>query len=357
MTPYEYLSINYIILLLISFFSCLHIYAFIPDKKQIMAPASEGLSVVLCIYFILIIAFFPIGSGGDKERYRDLFNFVFNIQWDKDIAWYYYTLLCKYLFDSTVLYFILTAFIYIYGYFRFVKTYIPSKYTYYFLLTTFGSLGFVSYGVNTMRAGVALSFLLLALSYRRNVFYYYILLFLSVYVHKSMLIPVVAFIITTYINNTRIYICLWCVCVVISFFNLSFISSFIQNIFVDTDVRVMEYLTQTENELYVKSGFRTDFLLYSVIPIITGYYYLFNKEFKSLFYQQFYNVYLVTNSFWLLVIRIPFADRFAYLSWFLYPFIMLYPLLVKKIIPQQYTKIIMIMGGLILFNFVLSVLR
>ena len=53
---------------------------------------------------------------------------------------------------------------------------------------------------------------------------------------------------------------------------------------------------------------------------------------------------MFTNAIWLLVIRIAYSDRIAYLSWFLIPIIVLFPLLsgelhIKK--AQRYLKIIM----------------
>lgn len=36
------------------------------------------------------------------------------------------------------------------------------------------------------------------------------------------------------------------------------------------------------------------------------------------------NTYLLANAFWVMLIRANFSNRFAYLSWFLYPILMAY---------------------------------
>ena len=35
-------------------------------------------------------------------------------------------------------------------------------------------------------------------------------------------------------------------------------------------------------------------------------------------------VYLLTNAFWVMVIKAAFSNRFAYLSWFIYPLVLAY---------------------------------
>lgn len=65
--------------------------------------------------------------------------------------------------------------------------------------------------------------------------------------------------------------------------------------------------------------------------MLVGWYYIYRKKFNDRFYTLIYNSYLLTNIFWILVIRANFSDRFAYLSWFLIPFLLVYPLLKQKL--------------------------
>ena len=90
------------------------------------------------------------------------------------------------------------------------------------------------------------------------------------------------------------------------------------------------YLNNMQNTSY-QVGFRVDFIIYSLTPIIIGYYFIFKKKFRDNFYTLLYNSYILTNIFWILVIRANYTYRFAYLSWFMMPFIMVYPLLKQKL--------------------------
>jgi predicted Na+-dependent transporter len=92
----------------------------------------------------------------------------------------------------------------------------------------------------------------------------------------------------------------------------------------DFDSRT-SYLTTTETHYNV--GFRIDFILYSCMPIIIGYIYQNRLHYRNEFYSLIHNTYIIANAFWVLVIRANFSDRFAYLSWFMYALVMMYPLL------------------------------
>jgi len=49
------------------------------------------------------------------------------------------------------------------------------------------------------------------------------------------------------------------------------------------------------------------------------------------FYARLVNTYLLSNAIWLLVIHAEFSNRFAYLSWFMMPWVLLYPFVPGKI--------------------------
>lgn len=88
------------------------------------------------------------------------------------------------------------------------------------------------------------------------------------------------------------------------------------------------YLLTTEGERFGGTGgFRIDFILYSALPIVIGYIALFKKNLISSKYAVLYNFYLLTNGTWMLCMYASFTNRIAYLSWFVYPIILVYPLL------------------------------
>ena len=73
------------------------------------------------------------------------------------------------------------------------------------------------------------------------------------------------------------------------------------------------------------SGFRPDFILYSAVPIIIGYYLINTKKIKDKTYHFLWCVYTLTNCVFLLCTYGSFINRIAYLSWLMLPFVLLYP--------------------------------
>jgi hypothetical protein len=57
-------------------------------------------------------------------------------------------------------------------------------------------------------------------------------------------------------------------------------------------------------------------------------------------YARLVNTYLLTNGLWVLVIHASFSNRFAYLSWFMMPWILLYPFVPGKVNDRPRTAFI-----------------
>ena len=79
--------------------------------------------------------------------------------------------------------------------------------------------------------------------------------------------------------------------------------------------------------MFSHTGFRWDFLLYSMMPIVLGYYVVIKRGIQDRTYTILLNTYTLANAFWVMVIRANYSNRFAYLSWFMYPIVLAYPLL------------------------------
>jgi hypothetical protein len=94
------------------------------------------------------------------------------------------------------------------------------------------------------------------------------------------------------------------------------------------DERVDKYIgsMDSEEDSNYKKGFRLDFVIYSVVPILISLFYIWKKKINDRFYNRIVGTYLWANSVWLLAIRMVHTDRLAYLSWFLIPLLTLYPI-------------------------------
>lgn len=347
-----YISVSYVIGILF----CLYVSSY-RSSRQLLPSFSPYLSYILCVMAILGIAFCPSGFGSDKERYEIMFLNIEHISFKKDVLWQYYNVVAKSVLNDVFLFFLCTAIFYVWSNYKFVKAFVRKEYRSCLILLMFLSLGFFGYGMNTIRAGVALGFFLLAITKSSNLLFFFVLSTISIGFHKSIFIPFIAYCITFFCRNTKLYLWLWVVMFACSALNVTTIKDFVISFFSDYDNRVTGYMTATENELYVKAGFRIDFIIYSLFPMVMGSYYVFKKKFEDDIYSHILNTYIITNAFWLLIIRIPYTDRFAYLSWFLAPFILLYPLLKERLFSAQSVKVAMIIFIMSSINFTISVIR
>lgn len=244
-------------------------------------------------------------------------------------------------------YFVIIAALYVgnycYGTYR-----MAGRKSYWLFLAISISFGFTSYGVNTMRAGLGISFIVIALSYWKSLKTMLGFLTIGIIFHFSMVIPSLMIIIAHHYNRTRLFYYLWFLSIPLSFVAGSVFNSVFATF--SSDSRT-SYLTTTETAYNV--GFRLNFIIYSLAPLAVGAYYIFKRGFNDKFYQLLYNSYILTNIFWILVIRANYSDRFAYLSWFMIPFVLVYPLLKDNCpVKNSSTWLGCILLGEILFSFV-----
>jgi hypothetical protein len=102
-----------------------------------------------------------------------------------------------------------------------------------------------------------------------------------------------------------------------------------------SDDRFANYLTARTVDDFSHAGFRWDFLLYSSVPVAVGSWFIFRRGYADKFYLWLFNIYLMTNAFWILVIRANFSNRFAQLSWFIMPLVLIYPFFMKRFWEDQ----------------------
>lgn len=188
-------------------------------------------------------------------------------------------------------------------------------------LVCLGAFSTFSYGVNGIRAGIAGSIFLLALAYREKKLLVLLLFFLSWGFHHSMNMPIAAFIITLFFKNSKWYFYGWLICLALSLAHITYFQELFSGI---TNDKGAMYLTG-DTGWVGKMGFRFDFLIYSSVPVFIGYLVKFKYKLSDYYYDNILNQYLITNAIWLLCMYAGFTNRIAYLSWFLYPILMIYP--------------------------------
>lgn len=319
-------------------------------------------SIFLLCVLLLYISFRPIDSKyfGDTEAYKRIFD-SFSWGWSssfytKDTGFYYLTYLLS-IFCNITAYFAVIGMLYILPVlFAFKSEFKRNYYVAFLVYVT--SFSFWGYGVNGLRNGAATSIILLAFFCRDRKVAFASLSLLAVFCfHKSVIFPLFFFVVAKYVTRTKLYISFWLLSIPLFFLFGEVVSTLVSTwgILGGDDERLTAYFSPGDEYDVTKFssvGFRFDFVLYSAIPVVLGYIYIYVKKFNNAFYTRLYNTYLVCNGCWILVISVAYSNRFAYLSWFLIPVIITYPLLKEIIFSNQRKVVLMIVFFNYLFTYV-----
>ncbi len=275
---------------------------------------------------------------------------------DKDVFFDYFIYLSSKVMTAEF-FFLICACLYVIPLYSASKR-IFQEYWFYGFLILVASLSFWAYGVNGIRNGIATSLFLYAISFtnKRNII---ILLILTTFIHKSLMLPCLAYLLSNFYTDTKKYLIFWFTCIPVSLALGSVLSTFFLSLGLVEESRIAGYFDENDEALedsLLKVGFRWDFLLYSATGVFAGYYFIIKKGFKDAYYSKIYNTYLISNSIWILVISANFSNRFAYLSWFMLGLVIIYPFLKMKFFHNQHELTSRIIFIYYLFTFIMGVI-
>ena len=223
-----------------------------------------------------------------------------------------------------------------------------------------GSLMFYAFGVNGLRNGLACHTTLLAftLYFKNQRILAGLLAFLAYGIHHSVGIPLAGFICSLLIYKRPHWgIAIWGLSIVASLLLGNRLTGFIEQFSVDERLQGYTNLEQGGEGIQFSSyGFRWDFLAYSAMPIVLGYYTILKKRITDNWYSVLFSTYCLANAFWVIFIRAAFSNRFAYLSWFMYPIVVAYPLFFFNLWNDQDKKVGQIILAYIGFTAVMQFL-
>lgn len=347
----SYIPIYFNFILFVVLFSFLHFQQLeMDDPRNIMFLRAGG--VALFVSLLLYIGFRPLnGIFVDMTTYAYMFN-----RWKEgkptiangDTGFFLFLEFCAKNLDI-VFFFFLSALVYV-GCIAIASIKFFGRYWYYSFIMIVSAFTFWAYGTNVIRCGMASSIFLLAVSFHRKKFIMIALLILSLSFHKSMTLPIFAFALANFYSNPRYFLGFWFLSIAMSIAFGGFWELFFAGLGFGDDRT--SYLTNHDNAAeFSRTGFRWDFLLYSGTAVFSGWYFIFKKNFNDKFYHQIYCTFLLANAFWILVIRANFSDRFAYLSWFLLGFVIIYPLLKERMLARQNLVIGSILVSFYLFTY------
>ena len=337
LVPIQYYKIIlYATLFTICLFTSLY-YQSGPGCEKLMRKNTIILPFFLTILLILYIGLRESSwYFWDMMLYKHLWNFIdastYEIQFDLRSEWFFMTIvvLCKLAVNDVQFFFFIAALIYVGCHFWVCKRLLWEN-VWLAVLFVFFSFQFYAYATNGIRNGLAAAIMLLAISFfskRNNIGYIcgFILFILAFGCHRSIILPMIALMASLFvIKDIKYSVIIWLICILVSLFGGNSFMNYLSGI--GFDERMASYAGSMEREstmaMFSHTGFRWDFLLYSAMPVWIAWY----VRYKGVFDQTFYliaNTYILTNSFWVLLIRVSFTNRFAYLSWFLYALVVAY---------------------------------
>ena len=312
------------------------------------------LALALSLALVVYLGIRPISGRyfGDMSLYAWEYENIYDSKSGYSIVglerfWVYISRACRQMGLSTTSYFIVIAFLYVAPMLASCK-HLKMNNLLIAALFCFMSFSFWGYAVNGMRNGVACSFMMLAIALlvqKKNLWIKVVgavFVLLAYNTHHSTVIPIAAVIVTfTFVRKPKMALAIWLLCIPLSLIAGGSFETFFGEFF--DDDRAAHYLIELTNnkeimDSFSSTGFRFDFLLYSSMPVLMICYVTVKRNFQDKVYSIIANTYLISNAFWILVIRAPFSNRFAYLSWFLYPLVVSYPMLKYNIWEDQDRK-------------------
>lgn len=358
-------------------------------QKNSMIPA--------LVFSLILIVFIGLRPNsylfGDSANYAhgykfDPINSAFAIDLNKEWFWRFLRDICRVTGNTLHVWFFIIAIGYIGCTFLGFKKMVGENVwmAMLFFLSAFSTYEF---GVNGLRNGFACSLTIMAFSIAVNGNIGKMLLGSVVFLfaigsHKSVMLPLAAFLAATYIIKSP----KWAIYFWIASIGVSLVAGgTMVNLFsgLGFDDRMASYGNTMDEyaDSFSSTGFRWDFLAYSAMPIWLTWYVTKKAEKERAEFgdtieeaetnitgagriadahsMRVFNIlaitYILANAFWVMVIKAAFSNRFAYLSWFLYPVVISYGVIRLHIWEDQDKKaglILLAHAGFTLIMFLLG---
>ncbi len=335
--PYFYNLVYYTSCLILCWITVLY-YIGSAQQKILHAEGSPIQSAALILSLMVI---FFLGLRQISGEFGDTFLYAYDywriepeyqpISYHTEWLWDNMRAFCKLSGFNTHEYLLLIEFLYI-GLMFVCALILMRKNLWIVMLFFFTAFSTYSFGINGIRNGLACSLTLVALSLfpdrgPKRVFSL-VLMFLAVGIHRTVMLPCAAAIGTLFIiKDTKWSIRFWLASIGLSLVAGSIVTQFFTRLGFDDRMSAYAIDASQSSNAFSHTGFRWDFLLYSFFPVVMIWYVTRYRKFTDKTFTIMANAYLLCNAFWIIVIRSSFSNRFAYLSWFLYPVIMAYPTL------------------------------
>ncbi|CDA84111.1 EpsG family protein [uncultured Bacteroides sp.] len=332
--PAQYYYDVYLVMVTLLSFSCLTFYNGRDVSLSLNVNQENKKAFRLFFIFAIFVGVRPISEYfADMTQYYGIYtrwsgSFTFNwdvenLLYDNQMMWFANIRL------EPVIYYLYIAFIYFGGMYVACRKMFPGN-AYAALLVCLVAFSTFGAGTNGIKAGSAASLFLIALAYRDNLKICIPFVLLSYGFHHSMQVPIAAMVATLFYNKKpKYYIYFWIFCFILSALHISYFQLLFAGL---TDDKGAGYLLsdRSEDVIFDRGGFRLDFIIYSAMPILMGWYAITKRKIQDKWYNIIFCTYTLVNAVWMLCMYASFTNRIAYLSWFMYPIVLIYPLFLEQ---------------------------
>ena len=309
-------------------------------------------TVFLSAFLILLMGLRPFTvEFGDTAMYAHYYNTIEidpSIDFSREWIWDYLMLICQSIGLNVSDFFLVVELFYI-GLMIAACWKLMRNNMWVAVLFCFASFSFYSYGINGIRNGLACSIVMLSVAMLSGDYIEKIvslvLIIIAYGIHHSTGLPSLCALISLYvIKEPKHALAFWGMSIIISLIAGNVVGDFFAGLGFDERSDYFEDVSESSiANQFSSTGFRFDFLLYSAMPVLMAWYISVKRNFKDVTYNIIANTYILANAFWIMVIRSTFSNRFAYLSWFLYPLVIAYPLIRMNIWEDQDKKAALIL--------------
>ena len=316
------------------FMLCL-VYAFVyiqsQDNHRLLKQHNGLLTLAVAIFCALYVGLRPISwLFQDMLAYHYQFE-IYNthsletIHWDGEWGFEVLFYLCKASAWKVSAFFMIVAMLYV-----LLQAFACQKLLWENTMLAFlfciSAFSFWGYATNGIRNGLACSVALVGIVYliKQNYLWAFIVCLFAIGIHRSTTLPITMALVAVFlIKSPKHAIFFWLLSIIISLIGGNAISAFFSQL--GFDDRLNQYLTMsTQNMVFSHLGFRWDFMLYSAVPVGLTWYVTQKREINDPVFNQLAITYILSNAFWVMINRAAFSNRFAYLSWFIFPILIAY---------------------------------
>ena len=352
--PWYYSTVYHIFLVVVCWSVTLY---YLGSNGQKILHAENNLSQGAAVFLALLVALFMglrqlSREFGDTRVYAGGYNYLsgfedaWAVNFKTEWGWRNLEVFCKFVLGLNVHeFFVIVALIFVGGV-LICAFYLTRENLWLTMLFFYSALQTFSFGVNGVRNGMACSMLLIAIgiiaSKKKVTIMPVIIMYLALAVHRSTMLPSAAVLVSLFYlkDKPKLAFQFWLASIAISLVAGHTMEQFFASLGFD-DRMSSYYNAQFDEDVaasFSSTGFRWDFLLYSTFPVLMFWYVTHIRRFNDPTYNIVASTYLLCHAFWIMVIRAAFSNRFAYLSWFLYPIVIAYPLLRMNLWEDQDRK-------------------